>query len=42
MTRDRVHGPVQFLLAATTSDLVAPAYGSHTLRAHFEEAHRRG
>ena len=36
-TRVSTYGPVEFLLAVLTMDMVAPAYGHHTLEEYFKE-----
>lgn len=36
-TRVQTYGPVEFLMAVLTIDMVAPPYGSHKLEDHFRE-----
>jgi nucleoside-diphosphate-sugar epimerase len=38
LTPQRVFGPLQFVLAVMTNDMVAPAIGTDRLAAHFEAA----
>ena len=36
-TSSRKYGPMEFFFTVLAMDMVAPLYGSHTLKDHFEE-----
>ncbi len=37
LTPSRVYGPIEFFMTVTAIDMIAPNYGSHRLKEHFEE-----
>ncbi|MGE9291761.1 MAG: SDR family oxidoreductase [Puniceicoccales bacterium] len=37
----KVYGPIEFFMTVMAMDMVAPAFGSHTLREHFLELKKR-
>jgi uncharacterized protein YbjT (DUF2867 family) len=36
-TGSKVYGPIEFFMTVLTTDMVAPQYGSHTLKEYFME-----
>ncbi|MCB0522144.1 MAG: hypothetical protein KDD27_24590 [Saprospiraceae bacterium] len=36
-TNSKFYGPVEFVMTVLSMDLIAPEYGTHTLREYFEE-----
>lgn len=36
-TNSKIYGPIEFFMTVLSMDLVAPEYGTHTLKAYFEE-----
>jgi uncharacterized protein YbjT (DUF2867 family) len=36
-TSSKVYGPIEFFITVLSMDLIAPKYGSHTLKKYFEE-----
>ena len=36
-TTSKTYGPIEFFLTVMAMDMVAPEYGSHTLRGHFAD-----
>ncbi len=36
-TSTKVYGPIEFFMTVLSMDMIAPEYGTHTLKKHFEE-----
>lgn len=36
-TRSKTYGPIEFFMTVLSMDMVAPEYGTHTLKSYFEE-----
>lgn len=41
-TSSRVYGPLEFFMTVTSMDMIAPEFGSRTLREHFATLHGKG